>query len=1009
MAIELTDKLLMDAGGWKEMKEARQIHQAGKVCDASYQNGMLQGTVSHSGKELVVRMEIRSRTDLVNECPCFRARREGIICAHALAVGLQVLSPVKVSAPSALASSTPEKKAATPLSPDWPKIVEAADKKSIPAEFHLILSPDLASAWGKNSLLLGIEVDSTGGRKMLSSFKGSQLFVDPRDAALIRHLQSLSPDKVPASLILPREDFLNLLGNIAGHPRVWLGKKELIEISYLPIRPALKLNGEKVVVVWSPDTVPLIGENRAWAVHKGRIHPVAPGLPKEMFDIFHHGHRLEAAWMAKRAGSLEDWFEISDKILEQIPQIQTPQIALELEGSLNHQEARLFFTYGKVTVPATLREAQFVNGAISDVRAERAAISKIESMGFSPKSPGIWALKDKNAILRFLAHGYTRLDPKWIISVGERFQHAFDQVEPVQASFDFQGSGESWFAMNVSFSTPGGEGISRGEIQRILQMGQQSQTLKNGKIAVIDSDFLDTIQETIADVDPKQESPGIYTINRSQAGYLIETANAAGIAIKGDSPWTPEFAFEAVAPAIAKILRPYQAEGVNWMLELASRNMGGILADDMGLGKTLQTLAAVHTIGGSTLVVCPSSLVSNWSAEATKFVPDLKTVSLEGPNRDSIYEKNADADIFITSYALLRLDEKKWRERGEFTTVVLDEAQNIKNPEAKVSKAAHRLLGTYRFALTGTPVENSVRDLWSITQFALPGYLGNKSNFTERFEKPITKGETDARTRLSRRLKPIILRRLKKDVAKDLPDKIEQVVYCDLTPRQQTVYQQILRESREAVFTAEGGRKRMMALTALLRLRQACCDLRLLGLKDIAASEASVKLEALQDLLTQAVEGEHRVLIFSQFVEMLQVLVPMLAEQGIKFCYLDGSTKNRGDVVRQFQENDDIPVFLISLKAGGVGLNLTGADTVIHVDPWWNPAVEAQATDRAHRIGQTRIVTSYKLITRNTVEEKILALQNRKKETIKSIIDGHADLSDAGLKEDELLELFEIN
>ena len=269
-------------------------------------------------------------------------------------------------------------------------------------------------------------------------------------------------------------------------------------------------------------------------------------------------------------------------------------------------------------------------------------------------------------------------------------------------------------------------------------------------------------------------------------------------------------------------------------------------------------------------------------------------------------------------------------------------------------------------------------------------------------------GSTGSQARLRRRIRPIILRRLKSEVAKDLPDKIEQVVYCDLKPAQQEVYEKILRESREMILDAEGGRKRMLALTALLRLRQTCCDLRLLGLKNIEEADASIKLDTLEELLTEAVEGNHRVLVFSQFVEMLQVLVPMLASRGLGYCYLDGSTKNRGDVVAKFQSDENIPVFLISLKAGGVGLNLTAADTVIHVDPWWNPAVEAQATDRAHRIGQSRVVTSYKLITRNTVEEKILALQNKKRETIKSLLDSpDADLGESGMSGSELMALFE--
>ena len=1006
MAIELTDQILMDAGGWKEMKEARQLHKAGKVRDASYKDGVLEGYVTYSGKELHVRMEIRSRTDMENFCPCFRARRDGIICCHSLAVGLEMLNPTKHEPPASVAK-TNSKKTAVPISKDWPKIVDAADENSIPTEFHLVFSPDLPAAWKKNNLLLGIEVIAGGERKMLSALKGKSLFVDARDASLFRYLQVLSPDRVPATLTLGGEAFLKLLGNIAGHPRVMFGKKASAEISYLPIRPGLKLEGERIVAVWPEGAEPLIAVDRIWALQDQSLHPVAPGLPSEMFDVFANGHRLNPAWMAQNSDRLSEWFELDSNIIENLPKVLSPQIALQLEGSLNHQEANLYFVYGDTTTPASIREAVFVDGGVSNSIVERESIDTLESHGFHSKGNGTWVLKDKNAILRFLAHGFHRLDPEWLISTGERFEHAQNQVEPVQATFEFQGSGEDWFAMDLSFSTPGGEAISRQEVQRILQMGQESQKLTSGKIAVVDTDFVENLQETVSDVDPQQDNSGTYTIDRSQAGYLMETATSAGINVKGDSPWIPDFEFEGIDPDLAQILRPYQREGVNWMLELAGRGVGGILADDMGLGKTLQTLSTIHTIGGSALVVCPSSLVSNWVAEAQKFVPDLKTVALEGPNRDKVYSENEDANIFVTSYALLRRDEAKWRERGEFTIVVLDEAQNIKNPEAKVTKAAHRLQGIYRYALTGTPVENSVRDLWSISQFALPGYLGNKTNFAERFEKPITKGDTSARIRLSRRLKPVILRRLKTEVAKDLPEKIEQVIYCDLKPKQQTVYEQILRESRESVFDAEGGRKRMMALTALLRLRQTCCDLRLLGLQDVAEDDASIKLDALEELLTQAVEGGHKVLIFSQFVEMLQVLVPALAEKGLKFCYLDGSTKNRGDVVRQFQENDDIPVFLISLKAGGVGLNLTAADTVIHVDPWWNPAVEAQATDRAHRIGQTRVVTSYKLITRNTVEEKILALQNKKKETIKSIVDGQADLNDAGLSEDELMELLE--
>ena len=336
---------------------------------------------------------------------------------------------------------------------------------------------------------------------------------------------------------------------------------------------------------------------------------------------------------------------------------------------------------------------------------------------------------------------------------------------------------------------------------------------------------------------------------------------------------------------------------------------------------------------------------------------------------------------------------------------MLDEAQWIKNPDAQVSQAAHGLKATHRFALSGTPVENSLLDLWSIMAFALPGYLGPRKAFMERFEKPLRKGNDPALSRrIARRLKPVVLRRLKTEVAKDLPDRIEQVRYCDLTAKQGSIYRQLLQESRAQVDAAEDGRKRMVALTALLRLRQACCDLRLLPNLKVEDKDAGVKLDELKSLVEEAVAGGHRVLVFSQFVQLLQGVVPMLLENKWDYCYLDGSTRKRSEVVDRFQEGS-APVFLISLKAGGVGLNLTAADTVIHLDPWWNPAVEAQATDRAHRIGQKNVVTSYKLITRGTVEEKILALQEEKKKILESALDGAGTLV-PGLEEDELMGLF---
>ena len=411
------------------------------------------------------------------------------------------------------------------------------------------------------------------------------------------------------------------------------------------------------------------------------------------------------------------------------------------------------------------------------------------------------------------------------------------------------------------------------------------------------------------------------------------------------------------------------------------------------------------------LIVCPTSLVFNWLAEAKKFTPGLKVVALHGARRHEHFEEIAGSDLVITSYALIRRDAERYREL-EFDTLVLDEAQHIKNRQTQNAQAVKAVRAGHRLVLTGTPMENSVLDLWSIFDFLMPGYLGSATDFRERYEQPITRDKDEAvQARLGRRLRPFILRRLKTEVAKDLPAKIQQVSFCELTDDQAQIYQQVLAVSRKEVMDAVGAqgvaKSKMIVLNALLRLRQICCDLRLLKLDNAEFNdESSGKLAMFGELLEEAIDGGHRVLVFSQFTTMLALLKDRLTAENIEFCYLDGATTNRGAVVEKFQGNPKIPVFLISLKAGGVGLTLTGADTVVHFDPWWNPAVEDQATDRAHRIGQTRVVTSYKLITRGTVEEKILALQQKKRAIIKATLGGEETLAD-NLTWEEIQGLFE--
>jgi len=429
------------------------------------------------------------------------------------------------------------------------------------------------------------------------------------------------------------------------------------------------------------------------------------------------------------------------------------------------------------------------------------------------------------------------------------------------------------------------------------------------------------------------------------------------------------------------------------MLDLAQRRLGGLLADEMGLGKTIQALAMLEARPGPHLVVCPSSLVWNWQREAARFTPQLRVLGIEGGGRGKLFEQIPESDLIVTSYALIRRDAERYRVI-RFSSIILDEAQHIKNPDSQNATAAAGLEAEARFILTGTPLENSLRDIWSLFEFLLPGYLGPRRDFQERYEKPLLESPDGALwDRLNRRVRPWILRRKKADILPDLPPKLEQVVEVDLTPAQKSAYTQLQVAARAEVdaLRSSGGAGRLRVLTALLRLRQACCDLRLLGAKE----GASAKLDALLELVGEAADGGHRVLVFSQFTSMLDLIGPALEEAGFAFCRLDGSTKDRAATVEKFQSDPAIPVFLISLKAGGTGLNLTAADTVIHFDPWWNPAVEAQATDRAHRIGQDRVVTSIKLIARDTVEHRVIAMQEKKRALISGLLDAESTMPDA--------------
>ncbi|MDX2167258.1 MAG: DEAD/DEAH box helicase, partial [Deltaproteobacteria bacterium] len=443
---------------------------------------------------------------------------------------------------------------------------------------------------------------------------------------------------------------------------------------------------------------------------------------------------------------------------------------------------------------------------------------------------------------------------------------------------------------------------------------------------------------------------------------------------------------------LTAVLRTYQKQGLDFLAYTSTMGLGAVLADDMGLGKTVQALAwllhlrAINPEAGPALVVCPASVVHNWAREAARFAPELRVLLLtSGKERHALREEIPNHDLIITTYALLRRDAEDWRAVG-LGAAILDEAQFIKNPDAVVSRTALDLQARHRLALTGTPLENRALDLWSIMQFVNPGYLGTRGAFV----RTVDRGDTPPHLRalLAAKLRPVLLRRTKAAVAPELPPRIEERRDCELTVEQRQLYLAELRKSRQlfaqAAATPERfAREKLSILTALTRLRQICCHPALVGGRpDLGSGKFDALFELLEPLLAEG----HKVLVFSQFVQLLKLLGTALKARGIKYHQLTGATTKREQVVAAFQEDPDPAVFLISLKAGGTGLNLTAASYVVLFDPWWNPAVEAQAIDRTHRIGQDRTVIAYRMLALGTIEERIWELQQRKAALVRDVL-----------------------
>jgi len=663
--------------------------------------------------------------------------------------------------------------------------------------------------------------------------------------------------------------------------------------------------------------------------------------------------------------------------------------------------AEMFFDYLGNTVAEAASQARIPLVSerriiLRDVEYERTAARKLEEVGFRRQSSydggGVWTISQSrlpSAVRDLVAAGWQ------VEAEGRLFRHPDSFKLHIESGID-------WFELHGEVEY-GGARISIPRLLAALKRRENTVLLDDGSYGMLPEEWLEKYGMLAGLGTPQGDH---VRFRRNQAG-LLDALLASRAEVSCDALFEQMRkelrTFGGVAATdppsgFQGLLRPYQKDGLGWLHFLRRFGFGGCLADDMGLGKTIQVLALLeerrvlrHTNGSSnrpapSLVVMPRSLIFNWRREAERFTPGLRILEHTGGERIRSHEHFDDYDVIFTTYGTLRRDAPFFKEKV-FDYLVLDEAQAIKNASTESAKAARLLQGRHRLALSGTPIENHLGELWSLFEFLNPGMLGSAAVF-KLGRGSAEKLDEEHRALLAQALRPFILRRTKAQVARDLPEKVEQTLFCQLEPAQRALYDELRDHYRRTLLKRiedEGlNQSKIHILEALLRLRQAAIHP---GLIDPArAEESSAKLDMLMPQLAEVLDEGHKALVFSQFTSMLGILRRKLEKAKIRFEYLDGQTRDRAAPVERFQNDPDVQLFLISLKAGGLGLNLTAAEYVYLLDPWWNPAVEAQAVDRTHRIGQTRSVFAYRLITKDTVEEKVLALQDTKREIADAII-----------------------
>ncbi|HMP75984.1 MAG TPA: SNF2-related protein [Kiritimatiellia bacterium] len=1061
----------MDWAGSAVFRDAQTLYDRGAVQESAFEAPLIRGTLSFGNRTITTRAKVHPDGTCENCCPCRDSTERGIICAHVIAVGLSLVK--RHTDPDRERKHIEEARKAARLA----KVDETAYIKRVttpqagaqPARVALCLADGWREACAGSlrgqalriPMLCALEMK--GERKRIDEVPTNQTyFLAKKDESLLFVLEDICEGPVRSRVEMGSADLINVLNLHTGKPLREEGRAEDIVVNAAPMQSILKMDLDPVtgeLVLDLHTELPfsanghrptyVVAGKAGWVYDSGHFWPLQGLLPLPLRMVYTEPIRVprEAVprFLQHELPILQQHLTVQTDVTIDLFTIEpaTPKFRLLVKGSPASLAATLHAEYGKYTLVAGKQDAQghfavpdpddLLRFLVRNPAAEAKALARLGELGLKGMTGDqMEPLVGCREVLNFLGRDLPALQRSgWKVDFEGTVRDLAENTASVTPVVHVrEQSGSDWFEVDFEFDDGQGGTLSPAEVQRALLKGE-SYIERNGRTLLLDTGAVTSMNEVFSDCAVGEGSrPGSFRLSGIYSSYVKSSLDALdGVDVEAASAWTAaarkqnrELNTEPVVlpDTVHATLRAYQRDGVTWLRFLETNGFAGILADEMGLGKTLQTLvwlvlarANPELAGRPSLIVCPTSLVENWVEEAARFTPTLRVMSISGSARHEKWSELAGKDVIVTSYALLRRDIEQYLNH-DFACLILDEAQHIKNRSTQNAIAAKRVRANHRLVLTGTPIENSVSDLWSIMDFLMPGYLGSHENFKGAYEQPIARGDRDgelAQARLRRKLHPFLLRRLKRDVATDLPPKIEKIAMCTLTTDQQTVYKELLDASRRKVFdmVMKQGfqRSRMEILKTLLRLRQICCHLELLKLPGLESKMPSAKLDLFFELLDEILDGGHRVLVFSQFTSMLAILKRELDARQVAYCYLDGATQERLKVVHEFNTNRKIPIFLISLKAGGTGLNLTGADTVIHYDPWWNPAVEDQATDRAYRIGQKRTVYSMKLITKGTVEEKVLDMQKRKKAVIDATLETDEQVLSA-MSWDDVQELLSL-